>query len=404
MKVSDRTTTEADSCSSRAEILVRSSLSGGSARCSEKRLRDRARVGVLALLLGAAAAAATGEELAPADLDEADRGPTDRGPTGQKFHPGHYVALSMNDDGPEAMRDALRPGVQGLQMRYAWRDLEVSEGVYDLSSIASDLATVRAEGRQLVAFVFDKSFRDERFTPEYLWERHTLPVRSAEPGKGWVSKRWDPWVVERMGRLLDEIGRQFDGDPHFEGVAIQESAIGVVDPVLDREGYTPTAYRDALVATLRRACDALPKSQVFWYLNYLARGQTLLPSVLAQLGDCEVVVGGPDVLPDSVPLRRHVYPLLQQAQPHWTLFTSAQYDSFRHERASTQAGASSAAGPTVYWTPEEIFAFARDELGVRYLFWNRVTFANPAGSFDIHDAYPVIAAHPRFNDGDARAP
>lgn len=314
------------------------------------------------------------------------------------FRPGHYVALDMRDDGPAVMRDVLRPGVQGVQKRYAWRDLEVREGVYDLSRIAEDLAVVGAADRQLVVFVFDKSFRDERFTPEYLWARHTLPVRGPEPGRGWVSKRWDPWVVERLGLLMDEIGRRFDGDPHFEGVAIQESAIGIVDTVLDREGYTPTAYRDALAAMLARACAALPGSRVFWYMNYLARGQALLPSVLDQPGVCDVVVGGPDVLPESVPLNRHVYPLLQ-AQQHRTLFTSAQNDSFRHPRAGAPGDAA-----TVYWTPAEIFAFARDELQVQYLFWNRVVPPRPADSFGIDDAYPVIAAHPRFNDEPAPLP
>jgi hypothetical protein len=310
---------------------------------------------------------------------------------GRKFHPGHYVALDMWDDDPQSIRDVLRPGVRGVQKRYAWRDLEVRKDEYDLSAIAEDLAVVRETGHQLVVFVFDKSFRDEYYTPEYLRASHTLPIRSEVPGQGYVSMRWDSYVVDRLSRLVEEIGRRFDDDPRFEGVALQESALGVVDPIRDREGYTPERYRDALISILGRARAALPRSQVFWYMNYLWRGQGLLGSVIEATAPWDILVGGPDVLPESVPLNRHVYPLLK-ANRDRTLFTSAQFDSFRHARSTGD-------GSVRYWTPHEIFDFARDELQVEYLFWNRVIQARPAGSHDIEDAYPVIAAHPDIAQG-----
>jgi hypothetical protein len=308
----------------------------------------------------------------------------------RKFHPGHYVALDMSDDGPAAIRDALRPGVQGVEKRYTWRQLEVRKDVYDLSAITADLAVVRSAGRQLVVFVFDKSFKDERFTPEYLWDGYTLPIRSATVGKGYIAKRWDPYVVARLSKLVAEIGRNFDTDEHFEGVALQESALGIVDSVLDREGYTPALYRDALIQTLSNARLALPTSQVFWYMNYLARGQGQLHSVCSAAAAYGVVLGGPDALPDSAALRRHVYPLMSKRN-NVTLFIAAQNESFRHPHMRGD-------GATRYWTPQEIFVFARDELHVQYLFWNRVTHAKPAGSYDIDDAYPVMAAQPRFNE------
>lgn len=307
----------------------------------------------------------------------------------RKFHPGHYVALDMSDDGPAAIRDVLRPGVQGVEKRYTWRQLEVRKDVYDLSAIAADLAVVQAAGRQLVVFVFDKSFKDDRFTPEYLWDGYTLPIRSATEGKGYVAKRWDPYVVARMSKLLAEIGKNFDGNPHLEGVAIQETALGVDESVLDRQGYTPALYRDALIETLKNARTALPRSQVFWYMNYLARGQGLLQSVCSAAAGYDIVIGGPDALPDSAALRKHVYPLLT-AQKNMTLFIAAQNDSFRHKHEHGHGG-------NLFWTPQEIFEFARDDLRVRYLFWNRVVHAKPAGSYDIGAAYPVMAANPHFN-------
>ncbi|MEQ8205646.1 MAG: hypothetical protein RIA65_05680 [Woeseia sp.] len=310
---------------------------------------------------------------------------------GRKFHPGHYVALATSDDGPAAIRRALHPGVAGVQKRYTWRELEPREDEYDFTLITADLQVLEEEGAQLVVFVVDKSFRDERMTPEYLWARYTLPIRSRKPGKGYVAKRWDPFVVTRMNKLLLEVGKQFDAHPRFEGIALQESALGVDTSILDSEGYSAEAYRDALIEMLRTARVALPESQVFWYMNYLARGQQLLQSVSAAAARDGIVLGGPDALPDSDKLEKHVYPLLHRQRDSTLLFTSAQNDSFRHKRKRSSGGRE-------YWSPLEIFEFSRDELGVQYLFWNDVRRPRPEKSYGIADAYPVMAAYPRFNE------
>lgn len=308
----------------------------------------------------------------------------------RKFNPGHYIALAMADDGATAIRRAVQPGVAGVEKRYTWRQLEPRMNEYDFSAIAADLLLMEALDMQLVVFVMDKSFRNEHMTPAYLWARYTLPIRSAKPGKGYVAKRWDPFVIERMNRLIEEIGRQFDANPRFEGLALQESALGIDSSILDREGYTPAVYRDALVNMLANARRALPRSQVFWYMNYLPHGQSLLSSVCESAARDAIAIGGPDVLPDSEKLRKHVYPHLRKQRGSTILFTSAQYDSFRHKRRKSS-------GTGKYWSPLEIFEFARDQLGVQYLFWNDVQRPRPADSYGIADALPVIAAHPAFN-------
>ena len=311
-------------------------------------------------------------------------------PLGRKFHPGHYVALAASNDAEPAIRRALRPGVAGVEIRYSWRELEPVRDVYDFSAIAADLVVTQESGAQLVVFITDKSFTDERMTPEYLWAEFTLPIRSPDPGKGYVAKRWDPYVVVRFNKLLAELGGHFDTNPHFEGVAIQESALGIDASILDREGYSAPAYRDALIAMLANARRVMPRSQVFWYMNYLPRQQQLLQSVCAAGARDGIVLGGPDVLPESAPLRKHVYPLLKGQRSSAVLFTSAQYDSYRHRHSGSKAA-------TKYWTPQEIFEYSRDQLGVRYLFWTDMQHRRPADSYTIEDAYPVIAAHPQFN-------
>jgi hypothetical protein len=194
-------------------------------------------------------------------------------------------------------------------------------------------------------------------------------------------------VVKRLSRLVDELGMAFDSNVHFEGIAFQETALGIEKSVLDANGYTPEAYRDALIAILRNGANALPTSRVFWYANYLPRGNAYLYDVAEAVAPHHVAVGGPDVLPDSSPLQKFVYPLLRAQSEDVIVFNSAQNDSYRHDHVDNTA-------VTKYWTPLEIFDYARDDLRVRYLFWNRVTKPDPADSYTIEDAYPLMAGEP----------
>lgn len=314
----------------------------------------------------------------------------------RKFNPGHYVALHRYADGPAAIADSLRPGVRGIQKRYAWSELEPAKDRYDFSEIEHDLSLLRDTGRQLVVFIFDKSFKDFPYTPDYLQPDYTVPLKSVATGTGYVSKRWDPYVVERFGKLVDALSRAFDDHPGFEGIAIQETALGVEDAILEAESYTPEKYRDALIAQLGHAAGSLRRSQVFWYANFFPQGQHMLAEVAEAVAPLGVAVGGPDVLPDRDSLERHVYPFLKAQPDDVLIFNSVQNDSYHHLHDEPAA--------TKYWTPKELLEFARDELDVEYLFWNRVPNARPEDAYDIEDAYPVMAANPLDQHGDRISP
>ena len=55
---------------------------------------------------------------------------------------------------------------------------------------------------------------------------------------------------------------------YHDSIAFQESALSLDDAVLHANGYTPEAYRDALQRQLRAATQGLPRSRVFWYMNF----------------------------------------------------------------------------------------------------------------------------------------
>jgi hypothetical protein len=306
----------------------------------------------------------------------------------RKFHPGHYISIGpaqMAKGLEEALKRSLSDEIKGVQLRYRWTDLEPLEGRYDLSLIARDLEVAARWKLQLVAVIEDKSFNDRPPpTPAYLHAKHTLRSR-----QGYTAVRWDPYVNQRLQQLVAEIGAQFDCNPNLEGIAFQESAPNLADEVLAASGYTPEKYRDALLALLRSASQSLPRSRIFWYMNFLPGGQAYLGDIARTLAGTGLVMGGPDVLPDNEPLAERVYPLYEALNGRLPLFCSMRHPSYRHLKA----------GASGYWSMEDLFVFARDELHVDYLFWEYSSRPNPPGSRDWAEALAVMDRYPTLRPG-----
>ena len=301
----------------------------------------------------------------------------------RKFHPGHYVAIGRAE-ARKGVRDVKTQGVTGIQLRYRWADLEPDRGRYDFSSIASDLDAAQRAGLQLVVLIEDKTFDYQMPTPGYLHDKHTVPTRN----RGYMALRWDPEVNEGLKQLVASLGAQFDCDPHFEGVAFQETAVSLDDAKLSEYGYTPEKYRDSITGLLRSATRSLPTSRVFWYMNFLPRKQQYLGDIAQDMIGTGVVMGGPDVLPENQALARRVYPFYDKFSGRLKLFGSMQHNSYREPRSSGPADGSP------YWSMEDMFVFARDRLHVDYLFWDYRTKRQPSDSRDWNDAREVIARNP----------
>ncbi len=303
----------------------------------------------------------------------------------RKFHPGHYVTIGRHELRSGVNVNAvLGEGVTGIQLRYRWSDLERDRDRYDFTQIRRDLDTVAKNKLQLVAVIEDKSFNGELPTPAYLQGGQTLRGK-----RGYTAKRWDPAVVDRMTRLVAALGAELDCHPNLEGIAFQETALSLDDTVLHANGYTPEAYRDALQRQLRAATEGLPRSRVFWYMNFLPGQQEYLSEIAANLVGSGLVMGGPDILPDNDALTRRAYPLYERFRGQMKLFGSMQPDSYRHQRKA-------AAAADDFWSMEELFVFARDKLHVDYVFWEYRAKRQPANSRDWAEAREVIARHPSF--------
>lgn len=305
-----------------------------------------------------------------------------------KFNPGHYIA--MNDwEGQEAMVEAIRQeGVRGVLERYPWIELEPSLDRYDFSRIESDLRLMERHGKQLIVRIEDKSFEpDVKPTPPYLWDEHTVPHGNWRGG--YIAKRWEPRVTERLSALLQALGERFDDHPHFEGITFEESATSFNGAMQAAYDYSPERYRDETIRLLRNAREYFPTSQVFWSMNFLEGGQAYIGEIAEAVIPLRIAMGGPDVLPDNEPLTRLTYPYYERFKDRMTLFASIQYTSYGHERTT-------APGPTRYWTMEELFLFARDRLHADYIFWTQKRNPRPPDSYDWTDALPVIRENAFF--------
>lgn len=305
----------------------------------------------------------------------------------RKYHPGHYVSMYKFDDSTDMMK-AIKPGVVGMERRYAWSDLETSLGVYDFSKIQADLNFLSGQGMRLIVLIEDKSFGGGSPTPPYL---QAYILANNKGTGGYTAIRWSPYVVTRMKALMDALGKKFDAQPNFEGVALQESALGLSSTVMKANGYTPEKYRDALISDLIGAAQSFPTSRVFWYMNFLTGHQSYIADIATAVAPYDVIMGGPDVLPDSASLKKLTYPFYTQFAGKMKLFGSMQFDSYRHLHADTTA-------KTKYWTMDEMFRFARDNLHVNYVIWNRTFKPSPSDSYSWGvNAIPVIGANPAFN-------
>ena len=369
---------------------------------SSRRSATRAiAVTVAACLLGVAGVVAT------AGADCSKVGPL--ADSARKFHPGHYVTIGRGEVRKGAnVNAAAAKGVTGVQLRYRWSDLEPDRGRYELAPIERDLAAAKRAGLQLVAVIEDKSFDGVMPTPADLQRDHTM-----RGFRGFTAVRWDPVVRDRMDRLVAKLGAAFDCDPNFEGIAFQETALSVEPAEMQAHGYTPEKYRDAIVAQLRSATQSLPRSRVFWYMNFLPQKQQYLTEVADRVAGTGVVMGGPDILPDNQALQKRTYPLYQMFSHRMKMFGSMQNDSYRHARAGTPEAAVSnaekppgagrnattppaAARSDDYWSMEELFVYGRDRLHLDYVFWEYRGQRRPTDVRDWTEAREVIARHPDF--------
>jgi hypothetical protein len=282
----------------------------------------------------------------------------------------HYVFFGMDR---EKLKDTafLDVAFEGAQISYSWRQLEQGKDQYEFSFIREDLQLLQSHGKKLWVQLQEVSFNPNRINvPKYLLNDPKYnggvdqqisdrkgdddhPVR-----EGWVARRWDPAVQDRMYKLFAALAKEFDG--RIAGINIDETSIGFgATGKLFPKGFTPEAYRDATIANMKELKRAFSQSIVMVYANFMPGGRTYLEAVYRAARESNIAVGGPDLLPFRPFQRANSYPLIRQSAGKVPTGLAVQDGNYGDVDPKTQKRA----------TVNELLKFATDELKLDYIFW-----------------------------------
>ena len=312
----------------------------------------------------------------------------------KKYNPGHYVAVTPDIEISE-IKYLNEPAVIGVQKRYHWRTLEPEKGKYDFSQIQHDLDLLAKYGKQLIVFIIDVSYWKRSALPDYLAE-----YDSYSENDGWCPIRWHPEVVERFIALGHALGERFDNHPNFEGIATQETSMGISKEGFEKYKYTHKKYTKALIETLKGLSNGIPNSNVFWYQNFLGGvedGSKYLRQIADSIIDYGVIMGGPDILPYRLGIKNISYPMYDDYKDKLCLFCSVQDCSYKHHKNDTVLQKIEPVHEDGYLTMEEIFKYGRDSLHLNYIIWNYYYEGVDKGHRSYDDAIEVIKKYPKFN-------
>jgi len=290
--------------------------------------------------------------------------------------PRHYVFFEFDRHRIREESFLDHPAIEGAQLKYSWRELEPDPGEYDLSAILADLAFLDAHGKRLFIQLQDVSFVPSIVNvPRYLVDdpvygggaelMHASVDGGGDPvPEGWVARRWDPEVRDRLDRLLRAMAAELDG--RIEGINLPETSIGFGSPDLYPDDFSASAYRDAVVEIMSIARSAFTTSVVIQYANFMP-GESLpeddrgyLRSVYAHADTSGVGIGGPDLLPYRWYQQQHSLPLIRDRAPGTVAGVAVQFGNYADVHRRT--------GRAI--TVPELHAYARDVLHLDYLFWS----------------------------------
>jgi hypothetical protein len=283
---------------------------------------------------------------------------------GIKWHPGHYVMFGTEDSKWQVLQNIQEigdePSIKGVQVRIRWYDLETSRGVYDFSKIDAYLAKLRAQPtrKQLVVRVIDRAFNTTSsagIVPNYLLSS-TYKGGVVRNKTGYVARLWEPAVMDRLIALHRAIGRRYDDDLRFEGLATEETTLSLNTPF--PAGYSHAALGAQYIRLATGVRSAMPSSNFFLYTNWIGSAD-VMDDLLQGLVVPRVAAGGSNILPGTKTLGQRVWTGEFGADYRWLLALSSSVET----------------GELRDFTPKQINDWAYNTLRLHHIFWVRNTWA-----------------------------
>jgi hypothetical protein len=284
----------------------------------------------------------------------------------------HYVFFGQDREKlPRSNLFLESKAFDGAQVTYSWRQLEPARDEYDFSMIREDLKLLKANRKKLWIQFQDVTFSPNRINvPKYLQNdpkfnggadkqyRIKGEDEAEAVHEGWMARRWDPAVQERLHKIFFALGKEFDGQ--IEGINLDETSGGFGwTGRLWPKGYTHEIYRDALITNMKALRRAFPKSIAMQYANFMPGGKRNLDAIYKAARENKVAVGGPDLMPFRPFQLSNSYPLIRESAGIVTSGIAVQDGNYSDVNPETGKRADIA----------ELIKFATDYLKVDYIFW-----------------------------------
>jgi hypothetical protein len=329
-------------------------------------------VGLLAAVVGAGSRGSP----RPASAGRAPAKAAGSDGAGRAVH--HYVFFGREREQLAGATSFLETAVlEGAQVAYTWRELEPEKDAYDFGAIREDLAFLTSRHKKLFVQFQDVSFSPSRTNvPDYLLRESPYhggaDKQYREGGEdetraavaGWAARRWDPAVQQRLHKLLNALGKEFDG--RIEGINFAETSVGFGESgKLFPAGFSPETYRDAIITNMKALKAAFPRSVTLQYANFMpgewrpTEDKGYLRAVYQAAKALKVGVGGPDLLPYRPGQLKGSYPLIRDASGAVPIGVAVQDGNYEDQDPKT--------GKRI--TIPELVQFATEDLKVDYLFW-----------------------------------
>lgn len=365
---------------------------------------------------------------------------------------GHYATVNHYVGGDDNSYITMSIGgkrlwqanLVGVQHRVKWKDVEPTKAsstvfghagyTYDFSRVTELLDEIVNGGHvgagaggkpQMLLMIEDKVFYSgahplpQDAFPDYLFTEGFTSARANAGHTNSESFRSDPYVSGRYRLLITAMAawrdatfpNGYDVVPNFEGVTIQESAIGFGDnPAAGGEdtNYTATRYATAIKDMIQVNYDLFPRCRPQWFVNFITGGQNGTPNKFDDILDNMVAnaplayFGGPDILHTNASLNK------QGANPEGIYQYYLRYKDLLLAGGSMQNDSYSEAipgGGGASYTMTQQYNLAAALAGEtttgahpHQLFCKRVYWDFHAGSpYDWSDAVAVIDANTALN-------
>lgn len=284
----------------------------------------------------------------------------------------HYVFFGQDREKiPQATSFFETKALEGAQVAYSWKQLEPGRDEYDFSLIREDLKLLQSKGKKLWIQLQDVTFSPKRINvPKYLLDDPKFNggadkqyrIRGDDEDQamheGWMARRWDPAVQERLHKLFLALGKEFDG--RIEGINLAESSGGFGwTGRFWPKGFTREIYRDAIITNMKALKRAFPKSHAMQYANFMPGGKAPLAAVYKAARENKIAVGGPDLMPFRPFQRSNSYPLIRESAGIVTTGLAVQDGNYSDVDPQTGKRADIA----------ELIKFATEYLKLDYIFW-----------------------------------